>query len=329
MVRAILASRFAPLAVALATVIFLAGQVHHSFRLSKHPVKMRTPPDQTRVRIVPVAVPFPVLLMAPAGAPKELSHTSTLQSPITAVSENADDQKGLALKTSPAAVSPVPINVASTSAGATAPTPAPNVLTLLANFSKEESLPGADPAREPPVPNHIRQAKPPATEAMTMTMLSISSVDESSSPPRTLSVPCRTSGYISNATARKRIVIKGVVTEDVVAPTGKILIPAGSKVAGIGRLDCENGRLQSHGNWSIFSENREFRVLAEIQDENSGFPGIIGKETSFESELSQRQAVVRDGRYFFLADKTPFILLLKGEVSLKELKTGATGIDLQ
>jgi hypothetical protein len=30
---------------------------------------------------------------------------------------------------------------------------------------------------------------------------------------------------------------------------------------------------------------------------------------------------VRDGLYFFLADKTPFILLLKGEVSLKELKT--------
>jgi hypothetical protein len=116
-------------------------------------------------------------------------------------------------------------------------------------------------------------------------------------------------------------VIKAVVTEDVVSPTGKILIPAGSKVAGIGQVDYEEGRLQSHGNWSIFAENREVRVLAEMQDENSGFPGIVGKETSFESELSQRQAVVRDGRYFFLADKTPFILLLKGEVSLKELKT--------
>src|SRR5690348_3344434 len=155
---------------------------------------------------------------------------------------------------------------------------------------------------------------------MTMTMLSISSVDEASSPRRTLSVRCRTSGYLSNATAQKRIVIKGVVTEDVVSPTGKILIPAGSKVAGTGQVDSENGRLQSRGKWSIFAENREFRVLAEMQDENSDFPGIVGKETSFESELSQRQAVVRDGRYFFLADKTPFILLLQGEVSLKELK---------
>jgi hypothetical protein len=240
---------------------------------------------------------------------------------MTTVSEKVEDQKDLALTTPPAAISPLPIKVASNSAGATAPFPTPNVLTLLANLLKEESLSGAEQARKPPVPNRIRPAKSPATEATTMTMLSISSVDEGSSPPGTLSVRCRTSGYISNATAQKRIVIKGVVTQDVVSPTGKILIPAGSKVAGIGQVDCENGRLQSHGNWSIFAENREFRVLAEMQDENSGFPGIIGKETSFESELSQKQAVVREGRYFFLADKTPFILLLKGEVSLKELKT--------
>ena len=256
MVRAILASRFAPLAIALAAVIFLACQVHHSFRLSKHAVKMRTPPDQTMVQIVPVAVPFPVLLMAPTAAPKELSHTSIIQSPITAVSEKVEDQKELALKTPTAAVSPVPIKIASNSAGATAPSPAPNILTFLANFSKEQSLPGAEQARKPAGPNRIRPAMPRATEAMTMTMLSISSVDEGSSAPRTLSVRCRTSGYISNATARKRIVIKGVVTEDVVSPTGKILIPASSKVAGIGQVDCENGRLQSHGNWSIFAENR-------------------------------------------------------------------------
>ena len=48
---------------------------------------------------------------------------------------------------------------------------------------------------------------------------------------------------------------------------------------------------------------------------------IFGKETSSESELSQRQAVVRDGRYYFLTDKTPFVLSLEGEVALKELKT--------
>jgi hypothetical protein len=321
MVRAILASRLAPLAIALTAVIFLACQVHHSFRLSKHAVKMRTPPDQTTVQIVPVAVPFPVLLMGPTGAPKELSHTSTLQSQIATVSEKVENQKELALKTPRGAVSPARTEIASNPAGATAPSPAPNILTLLANLLEQESLPGAEQARKPAVPDRIRPAMPPATEATTMTMLSISSVDERLSPPRTLSVRCRTSGYISNASAPRRIVIKAVVTEDVVSPTGKILIPAGSKVAGIGQVDYEDGRLQSHGNWSIFAENREVRVLAEMQDENSGFPGIVGKETSFESELSQRQAVVRDGRYFFLADKTPFILLLKGEVSLKELKT--------
>ena len=58
-----------------------------------------------------------------------------------------------------------------------------------------------------------------------------------------------------------------------------------------------------------------------MKDAEAGFPGLVGKETSSESELTQRQAAVRDGRYYFLADKTPFVLSLKGEVGLKELKT--------
>jgi len=87
-----------------------------------------------------------------------------------------------------------------------------------------------------------------------MAMLSNSSADESpfQMPTKTLSVRGRTYGYLSNATAGRRIVIKAVVTENV--------------------------------------------------------------------ELSQRQAVVRHGRHFFLADKTPLVLLRKGKVSLKELK---------
>jgi hypothetical protein len=113
---------------------------------------------------------------------------------------------------------------------------------------------------------------------------------------------------------------KGVLTEDVVSSAGKMLIPTGSKVAGVGQVDPDNGGLQLQGNWSIFAGNRELRILAEMPDQDAGFPGIIGKETSFESELSHRQAVVRNGRYFFLADKTPFVFLLKGEVSFKELR---------
>jgi hypothetical protein len=112
---------------------------------------------------------------------------------------------------------------------------------------------------------------------------------------------------------------KGVLNEDVVSSAGKMLIPTASKVAGVGQVDLDNGRLQLQGNGSIFAGNREFRILAEMPDQDAGFPGIIGKETSFESELSHRQAVVR-GRYFFLADKKPFVFLRKGEVSLKELR---------
>jgi hypothetical protein len=69
-----------------------------------------------------------------------------------------------------------------------------------------------------------------------------------------------------------------------------------------------------------FRANQEFRILAQMQDQDSGCPGIVGKVTSFESELSQRQAVARHCPYFFLADKTPLVLLRKGKVSLKELK---------
>jgi hypothetical protein len=157
------------------------------------------------------------------------------------------------------------------------------------------------------------------TKPATMTMLSISDYDQTTTL-ETLSIRCRTDGYLSNAARGDHILVKGVVTEDVVS-AAKILIPAGSKVAGIAHIDPDTGRLESKGNWSIFAEHNELRIQAELQDADSGFHGIAGEETSFESELSQRQAVVRDGRYCFLADKTPFVLCLSGEVSVTEVKT--------
>jgi hypothetical protein len=160
---------------------------------------------------------------------------------------------------------------------------------------------------------------PSRTKPAAMTMLSISNYDQTTAL-ETLSIRCRTDGYLSNAAGGDHILVKGVVTEDVVS-AAKILIPAGSKVAGIAHIDRDTGRLESKGNWSIFAEHDELRIQAELQDADSGFHGIAGNETSFESELSQRQAVVRDGRYCFLADKTPFVLSLRGDVSVTEVKT--------
>ncbi|MBV8375425.1 MAG: hypothetical protein JO279_00320 [Verrucomicrobia bacterium] len=156
-------------------------------------------------------------------------------------------------------------------------------------------------------------------ETKTMTMLTISCYElNKREAAQHLLIPCRTEGYISNA-EQSRVVLKGVVTEDVVS-AGKILIAAGSKVAGIVHVDPDSGRFESEGNWSIIAENEELRVQAEVQDANGGFHGIAGKETSFESELTQRQAVARDGGYCFLADKTPFVLSLTGKVNITELK---------
>jgi hypothetical protein len=160
------------------------------------------------------------------------------------------------------------------------------------------------------------QRSPETGKPNVMTMLSISCYQQSQAQAnQTLLIQCRTEGYISNASRGERIVMKGVITEDV-ASAGKILIAAGSKVAGIAHIDPDSGRVDSQGNWSIIADNREVRVYAEVQDADTGFHGIQGKETSCESESLQRQAVVRDGRYCFLPDKTPFVLSIAGEVNI-------------
>ena len=151
-----------------------------------------------------------------------------------------------------------------------------------------------------------------------MTMLAISSQSQAEAT-RALLIRCRTDGYIGNAAMGGRIMMKGVVTEDVVS-AGKILIAAGSKVVGIAHVDPDSGRLESKGNWSIIADNREVRVHGQVQDAETGFHGLQAKETSFESESSQTQAVVRDGRYCFVADKTPFVLSITGDVSITILQ---------
>jgi hypothetical protein len=154
-----------------------------------------------------------------------------------------------------------------------------------------------------------------------MTMLAISCYEQgaAASSSQSFSILCRTYGSLSNATPHGRIVMKGVVTQDVVS-NGKILIQAGSKVSGIGHVDPDSGRVEARGDWSILMENQEIRVHAEAQDATGGFHGIPGQETSFENQLSQRQAVARDGRYCFLPDKTPFVLSITGEVTIRVLQ---------
>jgi hypothetical protein len=186
---------------------------------------------------------------------------------------------------------------------------------LLANSLKETPQPVSTEVK-------AKASQPTGAAApRPMTMLAISCYDQGTEPnsSQSFSILCRTNGSLSNATPSGRIVVKGVVTQDVVS-NGKILIEAGSKVSGIGHVDPDSGRVEAKGDWSILMENQEIRVHAEAQDAADGFHGIPGRETSLENQFSQRQAVARDGRYCFLPDKTPFVLSITGEVTIRELQ---------
>jgi hypothetical protein len=187
-------------------------------------------------------------------------------------------------------------------------------LTLLSATGLKEAPQPADATI-----SHKLAASLNAATPKPMTMLAISCYDQDAAhSSQSFLIQCRTEGYLSNATPIGRIVMKGVVTQDVVS-NGKILIAAGSKVSGIGHVDPDSGRIESKGDWSIVMENQEVRVHAEAQEAASGFRGIPGRETSFENQLSQRQAVARDGRYCFLPSKTPFVLSISGEVTVRVL----------
>jgi hypothetical protein len=188
-------------------------------------------------------------------------------------------------------------------------------LTLLFTNSLKQPQPVSSTIR-PKLAEPSRGASPKP-----MTMLAISCYDQNATPSssQSFSIRCRTEGNLSNATATGRIVMKGVVIQDVVS-NGKILIGAGSKVSGIGHVDPDSGRVEAKGDWSIVTENQEIQVYGEAEDTAGGFHGIPGRETSFENQLSQRQAVLRDGRYCFLQDKTPFVLSITGTVTIRILQ---------
>lgn len=238
----------------------------------------------------PLAVSLAAVLSLPAEVQDDIVtkkvSTAALPRPILAILFQAPADKGLAYRRT-------------------------DVFAKLLRAPLQETPPALAPTATRPL-----QRSPETGKPNVMTMLSISCYQQSQAQAtQTLLIQCRTEGYISNASRGERIVMKGVITEDV-ASAGKILIAAGSKVAGIAHIDPNSGRVDSQGNWSIIADNREVRVHAEVQDADTGFHGIQGKETSCESESLQRQAVVRDGRYCFLPDKTPFVLSIAGEVNI-------------
>lgn len=138
-----------------------------------------------------------------------------------------------------------------------------------------------------------------------------------------LEIQCRTSLPISNAHGRS-VTIHGVVTQEVVSSSGKILIMAGSRVIGFGFLDSENERFRSDGLWSIFIDDTELKVQAQLLDRPAGLPGLLGQGLSNEDEVRPRQAGQRDGESIFVPRNAPFVLELHGEILLRDSKSNET-----
>jgi hypothetical protein len=152
-----------------------------------------------------------------------------------------------------------------------------------------------------------------------ITMLSIRVDPPGQAVSKTLTIRCRTSEAISNAQGRA-VTIHGVITQEVVSSAGKILIMAGSRVVGSGLLDAENGRFKSDGLWSVFFDDTELQVQAELLDRPSGLPGILGHEMSNEDPALQKEVVRRDGRSIVVPRNAPFVLELHGDFLLRDLR---------
>ena len=167
---------------------------------------------------------------------------------------------------------------------------------------------------------------PISPKARTSTSLPITMLSIRVDPPERnaatrLAIQCRTSEPIGNAHGRT-VTIHGVVTEEVVSSTGKILIMAGSRVVGSGLLDPDNGRCKSDGLWSIVFDDTELKAQAQLLDRPAGLPGMLGLdlEKPKQDEALQTEAVERDGCSVFIPRNTPFVLELHGEILLRDLK---------
>jgi hypothetical protein len=158
----------------------------------------------------------------------------------------------------------------------------------------------------------------PITTPAAGTMLSIRADPPEELAANALSIQCRTNLAVSNAHGRT-VAIHGVVTEEVVSPEGKILIMAGSRVAGSGVLDQESGRLRSDGVWSIFFDSTEMKVRARILDRPGGLIGVIGHVQPAKVGVSKADTGAGGGRLVVVPANAPFTLEPHGEIQFRNL----------
>jgi hypothetical protein len=159
---------------------------------------------------------------------------------------------------------------------------------------------------------------PQIAVAAPVTMLSIRAEPTEPIESKTLAIQCRTSVAVHGLDATP-VTIHGVVTQEVVSSSGKILIMAGSKVVGSGLLDSENGRFKSDGLWSLFFDDTELQVQAQLLDRPAGLLGLLGQEDANEEETLRKGEVRKNKRSIFVPRNAPFVLQIHGEILLRDL----------
>ena len=162
-------------------------------------------------------------------------------------------------------------------------------------------------------------AKPRSGEALLQaTMLSIHADPTDGASPNALSIQCRTSFAVSNAHGTA-VSIQGVVTQEVVSSSGKILIMAGSRVVGAAILDVESNRFKSDGQWSIYFNDTELKIHACLLDRPHGLSGIIGQVQAREIGNSEPYSNSTPSHVVVVPANSPFTLDARGEIELRDM----------
>jgi hypothetical protein len=130
-------------------------------------------------------------------------------------------------------------------------------------------------------------------------------------------VCCRARRAINNL--EERVVVTGDVSEDVVDNAGRVLIPVGSKLTGLGFCDPERGRILGRGRWTFFVSDCQIQVEGALLD-SVGKEGLAGEESEASQDVAKiKQAIYRDGLYLYVPVGTQFRLRLFGNASIADL----------
>jgi hypothetical protein len=153
-----------------------------------------------------------------------------------------------------------------------------------------------------------------------MAFVSVRTSDDAAGEGVGAMIPCRLVVPLSNARDGSKVVIRGVVTDNIAGSSGKIVIEAGTKVLGVGHIDALTGRIKSYGIWTLVTASHSLRARARLLEYAGGRDGVRGEETSPEPPALQKQAIIRDGIYLYVPDQHEFTLELLGQFRLEDFR---------